>query len=268
MSVLERPLSELRGVGERMEVLLSKMNLYNYGDLLFHFPLRYEDRTQIQSISKLQHGDRVMIEGIVEKVSIQGRGKRRLICYVRDNSGSIKLTFFHFNKKQMDNLKVESVAIRCFGEVRSGYRGGLEMAHPEYRTGAAVPLLTITDQLTAVYPVTKGVSSLSIRKLVAQLWERLGDSGVNELLTKDVLEKNNWAGLVEALRYVHAPPVGSNIELLQRGVHPMQKRLAFEELVAHQLSLVKVRQRIQKKPAYPIQHDSHLRKKLFLETMC
>jgi ATP-dependent DNA helicase RecG len=256
INVLTLPLSQLRGVGERTEIALAKMNLYNYGDLLFHFPLRYEDRTQIQSIAMLQHGDRVMIEGTVDKVSVQGRGRRRLTCVVSDGSASITLMFFHFTKKQIENLQGESVPIRCFGEVRVGYRGGLEMAHPEYRTGLGVHYLEISDRLTAVYPVVKGVSTLLLRKLVSQIWGRLEQEGVAELLTPEVLQQNNWPNLLQTLKFVHEPPVGADIELLQQGIHPVQKRLAFEELLAHQLSLVKVRQKIQKKPTYKLNTDS------------
>jgi ATP-dependent DNA helicase RecG len=256
--VLNVSLSNLRGVGDHLINILAKLNLFTYGDLLFHFPLRYEDRTRISSIGELKGGDRVLIEGVVERVNVQvrGRGRRALSCCVRDETGLITLRFYHFTKKQVENLQGENIRLRCFGEIREGYRRELEIVHPEYRTGFSVDSLPITQQLTAVYPVTKGISSIVIRKLVQQLWDKVDQQSVEELLSDDVLRMHQWPGLLDTLRYVHAPPVGADVSLLQTGKHPLQKRLAFEELLAHQLSLAQVRARLRAKPAFSLALDS------------
>jgi len=138
------------------------------------------------------------------------------------------------------------VRLRCFGEVRQGYRSGLEMAHPEYRLGDAVSSLAVSDTLTPIYPTTKGISQLLLRKIALQVLAVLDRVAVPELLPKEILSHYQWPDLTTALRYLHAPPVDADVALLQSGMHPMQQRLSFEELLAHHLSLQKVRQRIQR----------------------
>jgi ATP-dependent DNA helicase RecG len=253
LNVFNLPLTVLKGVGERNRALLAKLGLATVGDLLFHLPLRYEDRTRITPLNKVKPGDWVMIQGVLESVSVQGRGRRFLVCRVRDDSGVMTLRFFHFNATQLKNLQQENTTIRCFGEVRAGFRQQLEMTHPEYRTGESLNSLVITNQLTAIYPVTKGVSSVLLRKLMAQVWVRCENYQLPELLSSDILKQYQWGSLLATLQYVHAPPVGADIELLQQGQHPMQQRLAFEELLAHQLSMVKTRQHWKHQPTYQIE---------------
>ncbi len=127
----ERPVTSLRGVGPALAATLERLGLRTVQDLLFHLPLRYEDRTRVVPIGTLRAGDRAVIEGVIQLAEVVFRRRRALLCRIADGSGSLTLRFFHFSAAQQEGL-ARGARVRCFGEVRPG-PGGLEIVHPEYR---------------------------------------------------------------------------------------------------------------------------------------
>ena len=235
--------SVLKGVGAAMLNKLQRLGIYNLQDLLFHLPMRYQDRTSVKEIGSLQIGDEVVIEAEVINCEIKFSKKRTMLCRLQDGSGSITLRFFHFSAAQKNNLKVGKL-LRCFGEVRPGPHG-LEMVHPEYK-GIDSGLNTAIDEcLTPVYPMTEGLQQNRVRSLMVQalLWLESGE--LAELLPKEL--RVQWAlpQLHKSLQYLHAPPPEADRELMALGMHPAQRRLAFEELLAHHLTLLNLRTKIQ-----------------------
>ena len=107
----------LKGIGPSVAEKLTRLEIYNIQDVLFHLPLRYEDRTKITAIGSLQAGQHALIEGVVDhsEVKFGGRGRRSLLCHLSDNTGAVMLRFFYFNKAQQSNLD-SGVKLRCFGE--------------------------------------------------------------------------------------------------------------------------------------------------------
>ena len=243
-TLLKRSLSELRGVGPKVAENLSRLGLVTFEDALFHLPFRYEDRTRISSIEEVVAGDRVLIEGRVVKAHVVGRQRRSLVCQVSDGTGILTLRFFHFTRAQKETLQSEGVAIRCFGEIKEGFNAGWEMMHPEYRTGQSIDLLGLSESLTPIYPTQKGLSQQLLRKVISQVVRWLARAEVVELLPSTVLDHYGWESLSASLSYLHLPPPDANQFLLQSGMHPMQQRLVFEELLAYQLSLKAVRQKV------------------------
>ena len=155
------------------------------------------------------------------------------------------LRFFHFNAAQQRKL-ARGTRLRVFGEVRFG-SSGYEMAHPEYqRLEDDVPAQA-EERLTPVYPTTEGLYVSALRRLTQQALERWLDK-IPEWLPSEVLHELKLPTLREALAYVHFPPPAADVAALLAGRHPTQVRLAFEELLAHQLSL---RQRRAELPASP-----------------
>ena len=234
---LETPVAVLKGVGPRLAQHLERLGVTRIGELLCLLPIRYEDRTQIRPLAGLRPGAQVLVEGRVELTEVVFRRRRALLCRLADGSGAVSLRFFHFNRGQQQQL-ARGVRLRCFGDVRAGPTG-LEMVHPEYRVlgaGAAPP----DDVLTPVYPTTSGLSQQRLRDLIRQalgvLERTVPADDLGERLPQD------WPTLAEALRFLHGPPPGSELELLQGGIHPCQRRVAFEELVAQRLSLRRLRQ--------------------------
>jgi len=230
-----RPLATLRGVGPALATTLERIGLSTVQDLLFHLPLRYEDRTRVVPIGALRHGERAVVEGEVQLAEIAFRRRRTLICRIADGSGFLTLRFFHFSAAQQQGL-ARGTRVRCFGEARLG-PGGLEIVHPEYRLLAVDTGVTPDAGLTPVYPVTEGVQQGRMRNLTTLALAELRAGALRDWLGGDVLTALELPPLDSALRFVHRPPVDADLDELNAGRHPAQRRLAFEELLAHQLSL-------------------------------
>jgi ATP-dependent DNA helicase RecG len=230
------PVADLRGVGPRMAEKLSALGIEQIQDLLFHLPLRYQDRTRITPMGALAAGADAVIEGEVRLADVSFGRRRSLVCKMQDGTGSITLRFFHFSAAQKNNLS-PGTRLRCYGEVRRG-SSGLEMYHPEYSQLDQQHPEPVETSLTPVYPTTTGLSQASWRKLCAQALEILAHGALPELLPS---HGTNAMALHEALQYLHNPPPDAPQQLIRDGRHPAQLRLALEELVAHNLSLEKLR---------------------------
>ncbi|MDF2177974.1 ATP-dependent DNA helicase RecG [Aliiglaciecola sp. CAU 1673] len=253
-SLAHTRVTELKGVGSKVADKLQKLGLVTIQDLLFHLPLRYEDRTRIYPITDLLPGMHASIEGQIMGADVLFGKKRMLTVRVADGSGSITLRFFHFNAAQKNALE-KGLAIRCFGEVRRG-KYGLEMMHPEYRLQKDGSGQEVQDVYTPIYPTTEGLKQLSLRSLTEQSLERLKRGGLAELLPDGLY--NNQISLADALLLVHRPGPDVSLALLEKGEHPAQQRLILEELLAHHLSVLKVRESAQAQPALAMQADESL----------
>ncbi len=236
---LESALTVLNGVGPALAKKLERLGLYRVEDLLFLLPLRYEDRTQLVRIGALQPGNRCLITGEVLLSEVAFRGRRNLLVRIDDGSGQITLRFFHFSRQQQAQFQA-GVHITCFGAARRG-SAGLEMIHPEYRILRENQDAAINESLTAIYPATEGVQQGRLRSLTDQALRIMRDAPPSELLPKSVREKLDLPILVDAIVYLHRPPPDADVERMIEGTHPCQQRLAFEELLAHYLSLRNLR---------------------------
>lgn len=235
----DSPLTALRGVGPALAKKLEKLNLHQVDDLLFLLPLRYEDRTQLVKVGALSPGSRVLISGEILLTETVFRGRRNLLVRIGDGSGQITLRFFHFSRAQQAQLRV-GAHLSCFGDVRKG-SGGLEMIHPEYRVLHDTSAVDTSDSLTPIYPATEGVQQGRLRALTDQALQHMLSSAPQELLPRNVTEKLALPSLQEAITYLHRPPPDADVAQLLNGTHPCQQRLAFEELLAHYLSLRSLR---------------------------
>jgi ATP-dependent DNA helicase RecG len=257
----------LSGVGPDLARKLHRLGLFNLQDLLFHLPLRYIDRTQITPIGAIQPLTEVVIEGEIRASDVVFGRRRSLVCRIQDHSGVITLRFFHFNRAQQERLK-PGAKLRCFGEVRRG-KSGLELYHPEYQYLDTANPAQLEDTLTPIYPATEGITQSRIRDLCAQALKSLDNHRLAELIPADIdsdLEQQLSYSLVDALRLLHNPPPGTALHLLAEGEHPAQQRLAVEELIAHNLSLLRLRQKVQLQQAPLLTEDSGARTK-FLEQL-
>jgi len=228
-------LLKLKGVGPALQGKLNQLGLYSVKDLLFHLPLRYEDRTRLHSIGSAKLGDLVQIEGEIVGSSIQFGKRRSLLCMVQDKSGVISLRFFHFSAAQKNGLEAGR-RIRCFGEVRRG-RAGFELYHPEYQLLESGEELPVADSLTPVYPTTEGLQQGRIRNVVNQALRQLEQQPPQDLLPESLLAPFKLPSLTDAISLVHKPPGDAPMNWLSDGANPGQKRLAFEELLAHRLCM-------------------------------
>ncbi len=237
MISLDQPVTTLTGIGPQNANRLEKLGIRSIQDLIFHLPYRYEDRTCIHPIATLFAGTTALICGTVEFIDILPRGRKSLICRISDGTGFINLKFFHFSASQHAALKAGTV-ISCFAEVRHGF-AGLEMIHPEY-TVISNPDAQITETcLTPVYPLTEGLNQTTIRKAIKQAVSLcINDTHtLTDWIPESILNQYHYPTLAEAIQTLHAPDESVSMEVLQNGQLPALKRLAFEELLAHHLSL-------------------------------
>ncbi len=249
INLAQMPLSALQGVGPSMVNKLEKLGLISIADMLFHLPLRYEDRTRVTMIRDLLAGISTNIIGeVVNNQIVQGK-RRMLVVTVSDGTGTINLRFFHFSANQKNGLAIGS-EIRCYGEINRGGRG-FEIIHPEYKRLDQEQILTLVDEtLTPVYPTTEGLKQITLRKLSAQALKRLHSTDVEELLPVEFCPQG--LSLTQALRIVHRPPPDVSTVLLEQARHPAQLRLIKEELLAHNLSMLKLRQSSDQHSALPL----------------
>ncbi len=252
-----RPVTALRGVGESLAQKLNVLGVETVQDLLFLLPLRYEDRTRVVPLGELLPGQRVAVEGEVLLTDIAFRGRRQMLCRIGDGSGVLTLRFFYFTTQQQNGL-ARGVRIRCFGEVRRGPQG-LEMVHPEYRRTDSLAAKVAEEHLTPFYPATEGLTQGRLRALVGMALDDSSARDLQDWLPPAVLADSRLPSLREALLYVHRPPADAPVSDLMEWRHPAQRRLAFEELLAHQLSLRLLRQRIQSDPGWPLVGDGALK---------
>jgi ATP-dependent DNA helicase RecG len=259
----QRPVTALRGVGAALAARLGRLGVSRVSDLLFLLPLRYEDRTRLAPIGTLLPGMRAAVEGEIQLSEVAYRGRRQLLTRISDGSGMLTLRFFYFSASQQHNL-ARGTRLRCFGEVRRGPLG-LEMVHPEYRRlfGEAAPL---EETLTPIYPLTEGIPQGRLRALIGAALRELGAFGLTDWVPAGVGLPPHLPSLQQALAYLHAPPCEARLAELAAGRHPAQRRLAFEELLAHTVALKLRKRALKTDPAPPLADQSGLARR-FLQAL-
>ena len=251
------PVTTLKGVGPGMASKLEKVGLVSLQDLLFHLPLRYEDRTRVTAVRDLMPGIYTNVIGeVTQNEIIQGK-RRMMLVTINDGTGSINLRFFHFTASQKNTLAI-GLHIRCYGEINRGMRS-FEIVHPEYKTlEQDKPLTPAEETLTPVYSTTEGLRQISLRNLTEQALTRLKRGKVEELLPAEISFQQY--SLAEALALIHRPPPDTSVVLMEEGKHPAQLRLIKEELLAHNLSMLKLRASSDVHPAVSLVIDEQLEK--------
>ncbi|MCC5902128.1 MAG: ATP-dependent DNA helicase RecG [Halomonas sp.] len=244
MSDLTSPVTALKGVGEALAVKLARLGIERISDLVFHLPLRYQDRTRLTPIGLLRAGHEAVVEGEVTANDVVKGRRRSLLIRLRDGSGILSLRFFHFSPAQQQQLR-PGVTVRAFGEARAGATG-LEIYHPEYRLsgGSETP---VEEYYTPIYPTTEGLHQTRLRALTQQALGILAQTpeALPDVIPDTLRQQFGLPGLHASLQLLHQPPPEADLEQLAHGHHPATRRLALEELLAHQLSLREVRLRIQ-----------------------
>jgi len=259
LSAIDAPLlSTLKGVGPALTAKLARLNLFTLVDLLFHLPLRYQDRSHIKPLAQLRLGDEALIEVQVVHSEVVHRRRAMLLCRVKDDSGELLLRFFHFAPGQVKQL-YSGQSLRCFGEVKlSG--GQLEMVHPEYRVQSSQNG-SLESAFTPLYPATEGLSQAALRRLMQQALCWLQQEGVSQLpdyLPPTLLDSLSLPTLQQALLFLHQPPAESDPRVLMLPELPARRRLVIEELLAHHLSLTAFRVVAQQQQAPVLKSEGKL----------
>ncbi|NVJ57938.1 MAG: ATP-dependent DNA helicase RecG [Vibrionaceae bacterium] len=255
------PLTSLSGVGAKVAEKLAKVGLNSVQDLLFHLPLRYEDRTRIYPIVKLHSGLWAAVQGKVMSVDTLFGKRKMLAVKISDGNGTITLRFFNFTAAMKNNF-AEGKTVHAYGEIKRG-SFGLEIVHPDYKFYAPNQKADIEETLTPVYPTTEGLRQATLRNLTDQALTLLDKAAVQELLPSGLY--NHQITLAQALHTIHRPPPNINLEQFDEGQHPAQVRLIMEELLAQNLSMLSVRSKGQKDVALPLPESNQLKQQLLAQ---
>ena len=254
-------LIDLKGVGQKGLIKLNKIGINSIEDLLFHLPIRYNDKTKLSKIADLEPGKKLLFEGRIEKANVIFFKKRMFVVRISDETGSVQLRFFYFNKSQMSNFSVGK-NVRCFGELRAA-SNTKEVVHPEclFYDKIKPP---IDEFLTPVYPLTEGLYQHSLRNFIKQSlgFLKSGKIMLPELLPANVLKKYNLVDINSALSNIHNPRKNISHEELIDSRNQNKKRLVFEELLAHQLVFKQIRAFNKKLTSFPLDKNIEPIKKL------
>ncbi|MUK30685.1 ATP-dependent DNA helicase RecG [Aliivibrio fischeri] len=255
------PLTSLAGVGAKVAEKLEKIGLVSIQDLLFHLPLRYEDRTRVYPMARVHSGLFAAVQGKVMSCDMQFGKRKMLLVKISDGNGTITLRFFNFNAG-MKNSFSEGKLVHAYGEIKRG-GSGLEIVHPEYQFHVPSQPLEIEASLTPVYPTTDGLRQNTLRSLTDQALKLLDKAAVTELLPQGLY--NNQITLNQALHIIHRPDPSINLDAFDEGKHPAQQRLIMEELLAQNLSMLSVRSKGQQEDALPLATLTNLKQKLLAQ---
>lgn len=227
----------LKGVGPQKAVLLNKeLAIFTYGDLIQHYPFRYEDRTTFYKIVDLHDGlPNIQIKGVLGRLELAGTPrKKRLVSSITDDSGSIELVWFKGAEWVMKKLRSGAEYV-VFGKP-TAFGSKLNMAHPEIEMASIAnndfsylqPVYSSTETLKRRFLDNKALGALVKTLLVA------AQQHIKETLPVQLISQYSLLGKLQALMNIHFP---GNTDLLQKA----QFRLKFEELFYVQLRLLKLK---------------------------
>ena len=227
--------STIKGVGEKLSSTLSKLGIKTIEDLLFHFPIGYQDRTILKKIAELEPNQDFVVQGVIEKVSQTFVPRKMLLVKIKDNTGHLYLRFFYYFPG-LRNVFKEGTSIQVSGSSRLG-RYGLETVHPEYEI---VKNDEFKPQILAKYPLTKGITHQKMRKLMSEAIELIKEDKIE---VTDLMPAHNFSNLNESIINVHAPDPKSDInDLLVGGNSEARKRIGLEEMVANKISYLSIKE--------------------------
>ena len=240
--------STIKGVGEKLSSTLSRLGIKTIEDLLFHFPVGYQDRTTLKKIAELEPNQDFVVQAVIEKVSQTFVPRKMLLVKVKDSTGHLYLRFFYYFPG-LRNVFKEGALLQVSGSSRLG-RYGLETVHPEYEI---VKDNEFKPQILAKYPLTKGITHQKLRKLISEAIELIKQDKIE---VTDLLPEHNFSNLNKSIIDVHAPDPESNIEdLLVGGTSEARKRIGLEEMVANKISYLSIKEQNKNRITSAFQND-------------
>lgn len=224
------PLSEIKGFTPTLRSQLEKLGIRSVEALLLHLPLRYIDETSITAIRDLHLGQQAQIEGMVVHNEVNYKPRKMLNVRVQDETGVINLRFLHFYPSQVSAMQTGQ-RLRVFGEVRAGFFG-YEMVHPTQRK--VTEDTPVNKALTPIYPTTSGLSQSTLRKALQRV---LHTDFLQETLPTWVYQPLKLPSFAHSVQHLHQPAADTSLITLEDRSHPAWQRLAYDELLAQQLSM-------------------------------
>ena len=225
-------IQNIKGVGPKGAISLNNLGIFTISDAAFHLPFRYEDRSFITPITDANYQTPVLIEGEIMKSTVVFRGRRMLFSEIYDGTGKLTMRMFNFAMAQHKALE-KGKMIRCYGTITPG-PNGKQMIHPQYQVFEKEDSIEVEKNLTPIYPTTSGLQQNKLKKIIENSLEFCDKHNLLKEESKDK-EYSKYGNLLETLKFLHKPPVETNLNELIEGKHPAQQALIKEELVAHML---------------------------------
>jgi ATP-dependent DNA helicase RecG (EC 3.6.1.-) len=228
---LETEVQYVKGVGTKLAQVLSKLNIYTLGDLLFHLPRRYEDRRQFRKIAHARAGEAITVSGkLVTVDNVKVRNLTLTKAYLDDGSGVLELVWYNQPYMKDTLNKLRNSQIVAYGIVKeSPY--GLQMETPEWEDlpdGADPDSLLSVNRIVPIYPLTEGIRQKRMRQII---WNAVQYAHLApEILPRSVRERLGLMPIQQALQQIHFPDDEQMIE-------PARQRLVFEEFFLMQLGV-------------------------------
>jgi len=238
---LSTPVSNIAKIGPVYAKRLKKMGIQTTGDLLFHFPVRYIDFSQIKKIADLKINEPACIKGTVEDIKNEISYRRRLSitkAVIKDDSSIIGATWF--NQPYLVNSLRKGDKVFLTGKITISKQGA-HLSNPTYEK-----ISTFEDQeigpthmarLVPIYQETRGLTSRWLRYIIKPLLFSLKDR-LPETLPKEIIKENKLLGLNEALYQIHFP---DDLKIAEQA----KERFAFEELFFLELFILSKKQELQ-----------------------
>lgn len=225
-------LADIKAFSKPLVTSLQKLGISNIQGLLLHLPLRYIDETRITAIRDLRVGESAQCEGEIVHAEITYKPRKALIARLEDASGQLTLRLLHFYPSQIAQLAVGK-KIRVYGEIRHGFFG-YEIVHPQVKNVGEKT--AVAETLTPVYPTTAGLTQPNIRKAIEIA---IKQNVLQETLPAGVYKKLGLPSFAQSIQTLHNPSPEASLSALENRNTPEWRRLAFDELLAQQLSMRK-----------------------------
>lgn len=263
MLLLSTPIEKAPRISPSLANKLKRLGINTARDLLFHFPSRYEDFSNLKQIKNLVLGETATIRGVIKKINnIRTFRKKMFIteAVIDDSTGTIKSVWF--NQPYLAKTLKTGISLSLSGKIATGPKG-LYIQNPSYEKTAngewqmANNSGIHTGGLVAIYPETEGLTSRWIRFLIKNfifLAEKL-----EETLPKETQYRQNLWDIGKALEEIHFPKS-------KEGLKKAEKRFAFEEMLMVQLRIIKEKIKLKENLSPPIKPNIELVKK-FIESL-
>ena len=228
------PLSSIKIFTKPVIENLAKLGISTLQGLVLHMPLRYQDETRLTLVRDLRVGDMAQVEGQITHTEVTYKPRKALVSRLEDASSQLILRFLNFYPSQISMLKVGK-KLRVYGEIRHGFFG-FEMVHPQVKTVSEVNPKSVAETLTPIYPTTAGLTQNVLRKWIAY---GLNNGALAETLPSVIYEKEHFPSFAQSIKAIHNPSPDADLDALENRTTPEWQRLAFDELLAQQLSMRK-----------------------------
>tara|TARA_Y100001935_G_C17308696_1_gene514166 strand:- start:487 stop:2547 length:2061 start_codon:yes stop_codon:yes gene_type:complete len=245
--------TSIKGVGEKLSQSLLRLGIKTVEDLLFHFPIGYQDRTKLKQIADLIPEEDFVIRGFVEKVSQTFVPRKMLLVKLKDDTGHIYIRFFYYFPG-LRNIFKEGAELQISGTGRLG-RYGLETVHPEYEV---VSNKDFKPQILPRYSLTKGITHQKVRKIVQEAVTLIEEGKIE---VPDYLPSSELDSLNKSIIDIHNPNPNSDInDYLIGGESAARKRIGLEEIIANKISYLSIKEQNKNRVANIFENSSLAKK--------